>query len=121
MNIRRRYYIAPLDAVHEQRDLFHNLAGTHYLHLYDPTKPGAKEAWEAAGRPVLVNATFRHEAHADRWHAHEQVAILPDYAEEGNDQLQAHVGRQYRKVHQKHVDHLGAIGIAGHHTVLDLE
>lgn len=121
MNIRRRYYIAPLDVVLEHRDVFHNLAGTHYLCLYHPAKPGAKEEWEAAGRHVLLNATFRMEAHADRWHAHEAVAILPDYSEEGTQPLKSHLARPTRKLKQKHIDHLSAIGVAGDHTVLDVE
>lgn len=121
MHIRRRYYMTTLDTFLAQRDLFHNMAGAHALHLYDATASGAREAWEAAGKPVLVNATFRLEAHADRWHAHPEVAILPDYAEEGTHPLKSHLARPTRKLKQVHLDHLGAIGITGDHTVLDLE
>lgn len=118
---RRRYYVTRLDVAHQHRDLFNTMAGAHYLCLYDPAKPGAKEAWEAAGKPVLMNATFRLEAHADRWHEHPDVAILPDHVEEGTHTLESHLVRPTRKLTTQHIGHLASIGITGGHTVIDLE
>lgn len=117
----RRFYITGMDVAHNNRDLFHTMAGAHYLCLYNPSEPGAKEKWEAGGKPVLLNVTFRLQAHADRWHEHPDVAILPDRLEEGNDTLKSHLDRPTRRLKQQHLDHLAAIGVKNSHTVLDLE
>jgi hypothetical protein len=120
-HLRRRYYICGEDLVHEHLDLFYTGAGITWLPLYDPPVPGDLERWTAAGKPVLLNALFRHEVHQDRWHDHPEVAILPHPVYEGAVQLADHIGKPGRKFEAKHLAHLAALGIAGEHTVLDLE
>lgn len=117
----RRFYVTSFDAMHASRDLFHGKAGTAYLCLYDPTKPGAREQWEAVGKPVLVNATFSSEAAQDRFHDHPDVAILPHPVHEGNHQLRQHLTKSDRKFKKHHLDALSSIGVQENHSVLDLE
>jgi hypothetical protein len=119
--LQRRYYIASEDTVRGHLDLFHNAAGVTWLPLYDAAVPGDRERWTAAGKPVLINAVFRHEVLEDRWHDHPDVAILPHPVYEGAKPLQEHVGKPGCKFQARHIGQLANLGIQGHHTVLDLE
>lgn len=119
--LQRRYYVVSEDVVEAHRDLFHAAAGITWLPLYDASVPGDRERWEAAGKPVLLNAIFRHEILQDRWHSHPEVAILPHPLYEGNHPLQSHVGKPNRKLASHHIAALGTLGVTGEHTVLELE
>jgi hypothetical protein len=120
-HLRRRYYIAGEELVHAHLDLFYTSAGITWLPLYDDAIPGDRERWIAAGKPVLINALFRHEIHQDQWHDHPEVAILPHPIYEGGVQLADHVGKPGRKFETRHIEQLAALGVTAEHTILDVE
>lgn len=119
--LRRRFYVVGEDVVMQHLDTFYSAAGVTWLPLYDDAIAGDRDRWELAGKPVLLNAVFRHEILQDRFHAHPGVAIFPHPVHEGTDKLKTHIGKVGRKIKAAHIAHLAALGITGEHTVQDLE
>jgi len=94
----------------ETHRLFHPLIGWHYIDL-----PGGM---------VLMCTSFAHnERYEDMFHAHPEVAILPNPTVDGNKMLKDHVGSASYKFLEHHLDALknhATLGAAGTDTVIDL-
>lgn len=72
----RRLYVAPLD-VHMAHSHIRPASMTYWMALYNPATPGAAEAWEAAGKPVVITMHFQSGRHQDLWEDNPAVTVLP--------------------------------------------
>lgn len=119
----------------ENADLLHSDDTFHLIR--DGRGPDAWEAlpeviaWRSSGSMMLLSADFKDGAGLDElgqttedvWHSHPEVARLQHPSFEGTIPLQdlhqkkEHAHKRFKKAH---LDALGAIGIQGNHTVLDV-
>lgn len=120
----RRLYIAHMDLLKKHRNGFSKELTTYWMGLADNTKPGWKEAWLAAGQPLVVTTEIPGEHEAIKWEDHPAVTVLPHPTFEGTIQMKDVMTHQSN--HGNTVNGIqlltapANLGVMAAHTVVDV-
>jgi hypothetical protein len=119
----RRLYVTNEATYLKHKNGFSKEITTYWMGLTDNTKPGWKEAWIAAGKPMVVT-TEMGEVEQDKWEGHPGVTVLPHPSFQGSIQMK-HVMAMDENV-ANHTDGIALLtapanlGITTGHTVVDV-